>query len=163
MGRPRPASRPGVGFRNRTGYLRCPSTPPVPDAAAVRVRLLESHCEPFERALSCADAVAAGWDGDATTDRGAVVPPYRAALREAGLREPLVGALAAALAATDHDLAADPVAAPPYLVVTGQGVVLRGPLSAAGRLVATLRAFTVAPYRRGPDLPAALEVEHLGG
>ena len=133
------------------------------DAVAVRAHLLETHREPFERALSCADAVAAGWDGDATTDRDAVVPPYRAALGEAGLREPLVGALAAALSATDHDLAADPVAAPPYLVVTGQGVVLRGPLSAAGRLVATLRAFTVAPYRRGPDLPAALEVEQLGG
>ena len=135
----------------------------MPDAAAVRADLLKSHREPFERALACADAVAAGWDGDATTDRGAVVPPYRAALGEAGLREPLVGALAAAVAATDHDLAADPVAAPPYLVVTGQGVVLRGPLSAAGRLVATLRAFTVAPYRRGPDLPAALEVDYLGG
>ena len=132
------------------------------DAAAVRARLLETHREPFERALSCADAVAAGWDGDATTDRGAVVPPYRATLREAGLHESLLDALAAALAATDHDLAADPVAAPPYLVVTGQGVVLRGPLSAAGRLVATLRAFTVAPYRCGPDLPAALVVEHRG-
>ena len=133
------------------------------DAAAVRARLLETHREPFERALSCADAVAAGWDGDATTDRGAVVPPYRATLREAGLHESLLDALAAALAATDHDLAADPVAAPPYLVVTGQGVVLRAPLDGGGRLVATLRAFSVAPYRRGPDLPGALDVEHREG
>jgi hypothetical protein len=135
----------------------------VPDAAAVRTHLLETHREPFERALSCADAVAAGWDGDATTDRGAVVPPYRATLREAGLHEPLLDALAAALAATDHDLAADPVAAPPYLVVTGQGVVLRAPLDGGGRLVGTLRAFSVAPYRRGPDLPGALVVEHREG
>ena len=133
------------------------------DAAAVRAHLLETHREPFERALSCADDVAGGWDGDATTDRGAVVPPYRAILRETGLHESLLDALAAALAATDNDLAADPVAAPPYLVVTGQGVVLRAPLDGGGRLVTTLQAFTVAPYRRGPDLPGALIVEHREG
>jgi hypothetical protein len=150
----------GLPVRNRTDYEPPGRTPAVPDPAAVRACLLERHREVLEVVLSCADAVATGWEGDATSDRAAVVEPYRAALREADALEPLRGTLAAAVAATDHDLAATPVAAPPYLVVTGQGVVLRAPLSTGGRLVVTLRAFAVAPYRRGPDLPRALDVEH---
>ena len=128
---------------------------------AVRGRLLEAHREPFERALDCADAVAAGWDGETTTDRGAVVGPYGACLREAGLRESLVAALAEAVASAGGELAARPVPDLPYLAVTGEGVVLRGPTD-GGRVVVTLRAFEVDPYRRGPGLPEALVVERRG-
>ena len=130
---------------------------------AVRDRLLEAHRSTLERALSCADTVAAGWEAEATTDRGAVVGPYRAALRRAGLLEPLVDALADAVEAAGYDLAAAPVPDVPYLAVTGEGVVLRGPVADGGsgpdRIVVTLRAFEVDPYRRGPPLPAALVVE----
>jgi len=132
-------------------------------ARAVRSELLERHRSAFERPLACADAVAAEWDGAATTDRTAVVDAYRAALQEADAREPLVAALVAAIDATDHQLAATPVPDLPYLAITGRGVVLRGPLSAGGRVVATLRAFEVDPYRRGPDLPEALAVERRDG
>lgn len=128
---------------------------------AVRDRLLDAHREPLERALSCADAVAAGWDGETTTDRTAVVGPYRALLERAGLLEALVAALVDAVGFAGHDLAARPVADVPYLAVTGRGVVLRGPID-DGRIVATLRAFEVDPYRLGPGLPAALVVDAKG-
>jgi hypothetical protein len=126
---------------------------------AVRDRLLDAHFEPLERALSSADAVAAGWDGEATTDRA--VGPYRTLLERAGLPAALVAALVDAVQFAGHDLAAQPVAAVPYLAVTGEGVVLRGPTN-DGRIVVTLRAFEVDPYRRGPELPTALVVEAKG-
>ncbi|WP_254839482.1 hypothetical protein [Natronomonas marina] len=131
-------------------------------AEAVRTRLLETHRPTLERALSCADAVAAGWDGETTTDRAAVVDRYRTVLREADALDPLVAALVDAVESAGGDLAAAPVADVPYLAVTGRGVVLRGTLVAGGRIVATLGAFEVAPYRRGPALPDALAVERRG-
>lgn len=131
----------------------------MPDA--VRDRLLAAHRPALERALACADAVAAGWDGPATTDREAVVGPYRAVLRRAGALEPLVAALEDAVAHAGFELAATPVPAPPYLAVTAEGVVLRAPLP-SGRIVVRLVAFRRDPYRRGPPLPGALSVERRG-
>ena len=128
---------------------------------AVRDRLLAAHRPTLERALSCADAVAEGWEGETTTDRDAVVGPYRALLERAGLLEALVTALVDAVAFAGYELAARPVADVPYLAVTGQGVVLRGS-TGDGRVVVTLRAFAVDPYRRGPGLPEALVVEAKG-
>ena len=128
---------------------------------AVRDRLLDAHRPTLERALSCADAVAAGWDGESTTDREAVVGPYRALLERAGLLEALVAALVDAVESEGYELAAQPVPDVPYLAVTGQGVVLRGSTD-DGRVVVTLRAFEVDPYRRGLELPAALVVETKG-
>ena len=130
------------------------------DATAVRRRLLSAHRPALERALACADAVAAGWDGDHATD--SVADEYRAALEEAGALDPLVSALADAVDHAGGELAARPVADAPYLAVAGRGVVLRGPLAGGGRVVATLAAFEVDPYRRGADLPSALVVETLG-
>lgn len=130
-------------------------------ADAVRDRLLDAHRPTLERALSCADAVAAGWDGMSTTDREAVVGPYRALLDRAGLLEALVSALVDAVESAGYELAARPVPDVPYLAVTGEGVVLRGS-TGDGRVVVTLRAFEVDPYRRGPELPDALVVETKG-
>ena len=129
--------------------------------SAVRDRLLDRHRGTLEDALSCADAVAAGWDGETTDDRTDVVAPYRATLERAGLLVPLVSALADAVAAAGGDLAARPVPDVPYLAVTGRGVVLRGPM-ADGRVVVTLGAFEIDPYRRGGSLPEALTVEVRG-
>lgn len=129
---------------------------------AVRERLLEAHRPALERALACADAVAAGWDGETTTDRSAVVGRYETVLRRAGALEPLVAALVDALEYAGYELQGTPIAKPPYLAVTSRGVVLRGSLS-SGRIVVTLRAFDIDPYRRGPALPEALVVERRGG
>lgn len=124
----------------------------------VRDRLLGTHRQALEGALSCADAVAAGWDGETTTERADVVDPYRVVLRRAGALEPLVEAFVEAVEHAGFELAASPVADVPYLAVTSRGVVLRGTVS-RGRIVVTLVAFEVDPYRRGPPLPEALEVE----
>lgn len=115
----------------------------------------------LERPLSCADAVAVGWDGGATTDPDDVVGPYRTVLRQADALEPLLAAFVESLQHPGFELAASPVPDVPYLAVTSRGVVLRGSVS-SGRVVATLVAFEVDPYRRGPPLPAALEVERRG-
>ncbi|MFO7925077.1 MAG: hypothetical protein ACQET5_05295 [Halobacteriota archaeon] len=126
---------------------------------AVRDRLLDAHRPVLEHALSCADAVAAGWNEETTTDRTAVVEPYRATLSRAGLLNPLVAALADAVGAVGGELAARPVPDVPYLAITSRGVVLRAPIE-TGRIVVTLAAFEIDPYRRGPPLPEALSVEH---
>ncbi|WP_336136568.1 hypothetical protein [Natronomonas amylolytica] len=128
---------------------------------AVRERLLGEHRPTLRRALACADAVAAGWDGESTDDRDAVAGPYETVLREAGLLESLLGALVEAMEFTGERLAAQPVADVPYVAVTAEGVVLRGP-TPDGRVVVTLQAFERDPYRRGPDLPEALAVERRG-
>jgi hypothetical protein len=125
---------------------------------AIRDRLLENHRPTLQRALSCADAVAAGWDGDATDDRDAVVDPYKSVLREAGLLESLLASLAEAMEFAGYRLAANPVPDVPYVAVTAEGVILRGP-TPDGRVVVTLGAFERDPYRRGPALPEALSVE----
>ncbi len=127
----------------------------------VRTRLLKEHRRLFEDALSCADAVAAGWEGATTVDRDAVVGPYRSTLERAGLPEPLVAALSEAVTAADGELAARPVPDVPYLAITGRGIVIRGPTE-SGRIVVTLEAFEVDPYRRNGALPAALVVESRG-
>ncbi|MEF8807541.1 hypothetical protein [Natronomonas sp.] len=127
-------------------------------ADAVRERLLDEHRPTLQRALSCADAVTAGWDGDTTDEREAVVGPYKTVLRKAGLLEVLLDALVESMESTGERLAAQPVADVPYVAVTAEGVILRGPMP-DGRVVVTLQAFERGPYRRGPDLPEALSVE----
>ena len=127
--------------------------------AAARERLLDDHRETVAAVLRCADDVAASWDGAAATDRAAVVDSLERRLREAGLLQRLPELLADAVAATEHSLAASPVAAPPYVVVASRGPVLRGTTD-AGRLVVTVGAFSVergetVRYVRGPTDPAA--------
>nr|WP_218644728.1 hypothetical protein [Natronomonas gomsonensis] len=123
--------------------------------------MLDAHRPTLETVFDCADAVAASFDGGATTDRQRVVPPFRTVLREADALEALVGAWAESLSHAGYDLPARPVAEPPYVVVTSVGVVLRATIS-EGRLVATLRTFDVDPYERAGTLPEALTVEHRG-
>lgn len=124
---------------------------------AVRAYLLDEHADLVGTVLDCADAVAAGWDGAATTDRERVVPPLRAALERAGLLDRLPAVLDGCVAAAGYELPARPVAAPPYVVVASRGPVLRATLS-DGRLVVTVRAFDVergteTRYVRGPTDP----------
>ncbi|ELZ67522.1 hypothetical protein C457_11782 [Haloferax prahovense DSM 18310] len=96
----------------------------------------------------CATAVAAEWDGDSVADRERVMPPFRRALDGSGALSRLPRALADAVTATGRPMAAPPVASPPYVVVTGEGVVLRANLGEE-RLVVLLRAFEVV--RDGDD------------
>ncbi|SEO73620.1 hypothetical protein SAMN04487948_104455 [Halogranum amylolyticum] len=125
--------------------------------ATVRSYLLSEHENLLATAVDCADAVAAGWDGESTTDRDAVAGPLTATLRRAGVLERLPAVLAGAVDAAGYRLRAEPVAAPPYVVVTSTGPVLRATL-ADGRLVVSLRLFAVERegerrYVRGPRDP----------
>jgi hypothetical protein len=134
-------------------------------ARAARRRVLSAHASVVDGIDACADAVAEPWETDRTTDRDAVVDGFRDALSAAGIDEALPGVLADAVAATGHDLRAAPVAAPPYVVVTSRGPVLRATID-PGRLVIRFDAFEVVrdpgrrpAYRRleGIDVAASLE------
>jgi hypothetical protein len=133
--------------------------------APVRAHLLGERRELVATVLDCADAVAASWDGPATTDPDAVTGPLRAALDRAGVLAELPAVLRECVAAAGGRLQADPVAAPPYVVVTSVGPVLRATLD-TGRLVVTLQVVRVERDGNGPryvrDAPtpeAAVDVQ----
>lgn len=134
---------------------------------AVREYVLEEHAGVVATVQDCAQAVAAGWNGTGTTDRDRVVPPLRTALERAGVSERLPTVLEGCVSAAGYELLAQPVSAPPYVVVTSRGPVLRATL-AGGRLVVTLLAFEVVRdprprYVRGPTEPeTAVEVRFDG-
>ena len=111
-------------------------------ADAAREHVLAEHADLVRRVVDCADAVAAGWDGDSTADRERVVPPLRATLDRAGVLDGLPAVLVGAVRAAGFDLAAPPVAAPPYVAVTSRGPVLRATVGDR-RLVATLAVFGI--------------------
>jgi hypothetical protein len=123
--------------------------PPVTtlDPPAAREHVEREYARILDAIESCADAVAASWDGNSTTDASALSDHLEAALRESDVLDALPGVLEAAVAAAGGELQADPVAAPPYVVVTSRGPVLRATLP-AGRLVVTLAAFRVTDDRR---------------
>lgn len=119
--------------------------------------LLAEHDDLVRTVLDCAEAVAAGWDGEGTTDRGSVVPPLRSSLERAGVTDRLPAVLEGCVSAAGYELPARPVAGPPYVVVTSRGPILRATLS-DGRLIVTIRAFEVERdprprYVRGPTDP----------
>ncbi len=147
---------------------------PVPPLSVTDGTPLSSTLDDVERVLreeherllrvvgQCADAVAAEWDGDSQTDRDSVVPSFARALDGSGALSRLPRALADAVTATGRPMPAPPVAAPPYVVVTGEGVVLRATVGTE-RLVILLRTFDVVAddptrYVRTGDVSVEIEV-----
>ena len=135
------------------------------DPSGAREHLLGERRPLVSGTLACADRVAADWPDGGTTDRSAVVDPFESLLRASGLLETFPTVLAECVDAAGASLSARPVAAPPYVVVTSAGVLLRATLD-AGRLVVTLRVFEVdrtgerPRYVRGPSDPeSAVGVE----
>lgn len=131
--------------------------PSMDPASAAREQLLENHAETLEAVLAAADAVVADWpqqiDGrPATTDRTELVEPLRAVLDETGVLGVLPTLLAAAVDAAGYTLPAAPVPAPPYVVITSTGPVLRGTVE-DGRLVVRIDCFDVT---RAPSLDGAV-------
>lgn len=116
-------------------------------ARAAREQLLDAHTETLDAVLAAADVVAADWatlpDGrPATTERADLVDPFRSILDESGVLDALPELLAAAVDATGYTLPAVPVPAPPYVVVTSTGPVLRGTVE-DGRLVVRIDCYEV--------------------
>jgi hypothetical protein len=126
----------------------------------VRSVLLHRHHELLAGLLDCADQVAAGWPGDAVSRREAVVGPYRECLTAKGLLERLPRLVRVGVEAAGATLAAEPVAGPPYVVLTSEGVMLRASTE-SHRLVVSYEVFgiertdTAHRYRRTADSPAA--------
>ncbi|WP_071391309.1 hypothetical protein [Haloprofundus marisrubri] len=108
----------------------------------VRAYLLAEESALLDSVVDCADALVTGWDGETTTERARVVSPLETVLARAGITEQLPGLLARCVDTAGGELAAPPVAAPPYVVVTATGPVLRATLD-SGRLVISLRVFEV--------------------
>jgi len=104
--------------------------------AAAREHLLAEHRDLLVATLDCADRVVGAAKEDGA--RG----PLRDCLHERGLLGRFPGALSGAVGAAGHELPAAPAPAPPYVVVTDAGVLLRATLP-PGRLVATVEAFAV--------------------
>ncbi|MFB6072626.1 MAG: hypothetical protein ABEJ88_06635 [Halobacterium sp.] len=130
------------------------------DAGAARERIEGEHGDVVAAVDACADAVAESWDGDAADDAAAVADPLEACLAERGVLDALPGVLADAVAAAGGELQASPVAAPPYVVVTSRGPVLRATTD-DGRLVARIDAFRVTTgggYERAPATAVAVSV-----
>ncbi|MDQ2049010.1 hypothetical protein RBH26_00780 [Natronolimnohabitans sp. A-GB9] len=137
---------------------------PVRDA---RRRIQDEHAAIVEGIDHCADRVADPWDTSRTTDSDAVAERLRSALETTGLLERLPLVLSDVVAATGYELPAQPVAAPPYVVVTSRGPILRATIE-PGRLVVRFDAFEVVrdddpdrspAYRRrsGVDVELSLE------
>ncbi|MFC5971110.1 hypothetical protein ACFPYI_07170 [Halomarina salina] len=107
------------------------------DAATVRAYLLREHRPLLAAVLDCAEAVAEA-DGTALGD---ATDRFERALRDRGVVDALPDVLSGAVAAIGASLPAEPVAAPPYVVVTRSGPVARATLPERGRLVLTVAAF----------------------
>lgn len=108
-------------------------------ADAARERVLADHRETLAATLDAADAVATP---EPPSDGATLRRRFRERLDDRGLLETYPAVLRTAADALGRDLAADPVPAPPYVVVTSTGPVLRGS-SADGRLVVAVRAFAL--------------------
>lgn len=128
-------------------------------AAAARDHLLASHADTIAEAFAAADAITTDWrtldDGrPATPDNDALVRSLRGKLDDCGVLETLPGVLAGAVDAAGYALPATPVPAPPYVVVTSTGPVLRGTVD-DGRLVVEIDCFEVVREPAGLSTPVA--------
>lgn len=134
---------------------------PSPDRIRRYVRT--EYADVLRTIDACADAVSSDRGEPLGRKREAIVEPFRSALEASGVLAELPGVLAAVVAETGHDLPAPPAAAPPYVVVTSTGVLLRATLP-PGRLVIAIEPFAVSrdetpTYRRRPTLGVDVRVE----
>lgn len=127
-------------------------------AERTRDHVLAAHRDLVETVLDRADRAAA--DLSTPADRQVVTARLELALREADLLDALVGVIRSVADELGFELPAEPVPAPPYVVVTARGPMLRLTVD-PGRLVVLLRAFErVADgyVRADADPAAAIEV-----
>lgn len=112
-------------------------------AAAVRNRVRDEHAEFLDAVAAAGRVTADAWPDSHAPSRDAVVEPFERVLGETGTLDAAPGVLAAAVDAAGGRLEAQPVASPPYVAVTGEGVVLRATTD-VGRVVVTVAPFAVA-------------------
>lgn len=127
-----------------------------PGAARASVRAREDL---LDAVAACADAVADTWDGRRVADSDSVTPRLHGVLDDTGVLDVLPGVLADAVDAAGGDLPAEPVAAPPYVVVTSRGPLLRATLDDA-RLLVRFDCFRVTEegYERRDGVDVTVEL-----
>lgn len=131
---------------------------------AAKACVRNEHADVLDAIDTCADEVCAPWEGDYTRDSRAIVEPMGAALEARAVLDRLPTVLADAVGAAGYDLSAPPVAAPPYVVVTSRGPILRATID-PGRLVIRFDAFDVVGgrgrrrYRRLESVRPAVSLE----
>lgn len=113
----------------------------------VRDQLLAEHRSTIASVLDAADRVAD--DRDEAEASESPADPLERELADRGLLDRLLPVVETAADAAGVELQAPPVAAPPYLAVTGRGPVLRatGP---DRRVVVEIVAFTIERGESGP-------------
>lgn len=115
----------------------------VADPLTIRRRLLDDHRATLATTVDAARAVAAGWDGEAVADPNRITAFLERELRDRGLATDLLALLETGADVLDTEVQGDPVAAPPYLAVTGRGPVVRATLADGRRLVIVVSLFAV--------------------
>lgn len=130
------------------------------DCDAVRAALLASHGDVLDDVLAVADGLDDAWDSGRE-----LADTLRQALVAADVLERCPALLATAVDAAGATLSAEPVAAPPYVVVGATGVTCRATLP-DGRLLVRVEPFAVrrdpARYVRvADDRDDAVSVEYV--
>lgn len=115
-----------------------PVAPAESIAAAIRAR----HGDELGAIQAAADAVVETWTTASVTERERVVDPLERGLRDRGVLERLPAVLETVATVLETSLVADPVPAPPYVVVTSRGPVLRATMPRR-RVVITVAVFQV--------------------
>ena len=113
----------------------------------VRDYLLSEHRDLIKTVLACADSII---ESRSDTDRtvtgvplaDGLADPLRERLDRMGIIERLPTVLIGAVGAMDASLPADPVGAPPYVVVANTGPLMRATIDSR-RLVITIEVFRV--------------------
>lgn len=136
---------------------------PSPSPDRIRRYLRTEYDDVLRTIDACADAVASDGGQPLGREREAIVEPFRSALEASDVLAALPRVLADVVDEIDHDLPAPPAPAPPYVVVTSTGVLLRATLP-PGRLVIAIEPFAVSRddtplYRRRPTLGVDVRVE----
>lgn len=137
-----------------TGFCNLGSM--VDNLESVRSRFRSAHGDVLAAIEASADVTVDSWPADAVAERHRVVDPFRSALAERDVLDELPAVLEDLVATVGGDLSVSPVAAPPYIVVTSTGILLRATLS-RDRLVVAVYPFAVdrdpsPSYHRRDDL-----------
>ncbi|WP_255166979.1 hypothetical protein [Natrononativus amylolyticus] len=117
-------------------------------ARAARRHIQSDHVAVLDGIDYCADRVAEPWTDGRVSDRSRVVDSLESWLESTGLLAKLPLVLTDAVEAAGYELAAPPVAAPPYVAITSRGPILRATID-PGRLVVRFEAFDVVREPRG--------------